>query len=114
MKIILAILLLTSFCEAAQTVIPTTCFVRREQFIVATTVSVLVASSLADVNCWIIQNKDGATSVFGSVNASSNTQGFEIQSGSIMQLYIGPYNNLYMRSNAGSVNVDLLHGRTTY
>ncbi len=114
MKIIVFILLLSSLSEATQTIIPTTCYARRETILIATTVSVLVASSLSDTNCWILQNKDGSNSIFGSINASNNTQGFEVQPGSIYQLYIGPFNTLYLRSSTGSINADLISGSTTY
>lgn len=116
MKTILLILFCSSMAQAVQTVVPTTCYVRKEFMFVATTVSVQVASSLADVNCWIISNKDGTNSLIGSINASTGTgtsNGFEIMPNTVWQLYTGPYNTLYIRSSASSVNADILSGRTT-
>lgn len=115
MKSLIFLLLFSSIGGAAQIAIPTTCYVRRQFSFAATTTSVPVASSGSDINCWIVQNKDGTNSVFGTINASMpiSTSGFEVGANTIYQIFTGPYNTLYIRSSTGSINTDILSGKTT-
>lgn len=112
MKIGFLILLLGSFSEAAQLVIPTTCYVIKQINLVATSNSTLVASANNDVNCWIIQNQDAAKNIYFNVNRQNNNRAHEVQPGTVYQLYTAPFNFLYMSTTSGSADVDLLSGRT--
>lgn len=112
MKIGLLILLLSSISEAAQLVIPTTCYSIYQTNIVATSSSKLVASANSNVNCWIIQNQDSAKSIYFNINKQNNNRGHEVQPGTVYQVFTAPLNFLYISTTSGSADVDLISGRT--
>lgn len=108
MKLILVLLLVTSFAKAETY----NCTYFTQTDVGATTVSVNFLPIRKDRRCIAIQNHSGASTLYIKFDsAHTGTENLTLGAGSTWEPVVIPVNKIYLRSSAGSVTTTILEGR---